>query len=298
MSYIQVRGYKISSCLNKGLPIILSKDTLLEQFRTFYKEHKPQDMETAIELFSIFGGVDWGTLDTSKEPIELIKDLILPDFRYIRNDITELTDGLPLHHSILTGLAMGDSRLQTAFKRASVSKDVGENAIFELNEAKIIRVFKQTAIFNSPFLRFWFAFVSPIFKGIRDGDYEELQLRYEKRGSDFIQLTFVQLSYELIKLNFKEDRIKEIRPFLEDGIELDIYAKTTSKQIIAGVCRYSNAKIKKSELTKLQETCEAAGITPDILVIVSKNGFSKELKELKSDKLRLITLKNFKKIVE
>ncbi|MDF1877719.1 hypothetical protein JHD47_07810 [Sulfurimonas sp. SAG-AH-194-L11] len=255
-------------------------------------------MQTALEKFSIFGGVDWGTIDTSKESIELIKELILPDFRYIRNDITELTDGLPLHHSILTGLAMGDSRLQTAFKRAGVSKEVGENAIFQLSEAKIIRVFKETAIFNSPFLRFWFAFISPIFKGIRDGDYKELSERWEKRGSDFVQLTFAQLSYELIKLNFKEDRIKEIRPLFEEGIELDIYAKTSEKKIIAGVCRYSNAKIKKSELTKLQETCKAAGIEPDIFVIVAKNGFSKELKELKSDKLRLITLKNFKKLVE
>ncbi len=255
-------------------------------------------METAIEKFSIFGGVDWDKMDMSKESVELIQEFILPAFRYIRNDITELTDGLPLHHSILTGLAMGDSRLQTAFKRSGVSKEVGENAIFELSEAKIIRVFKQTAIFNSPFLRFWFAFISPIFKGIRDGDYTELIERYEKRGSDFMQLTFTQLSYELIKLNLKDDRIKEIRPFFEEGVELDIYAKTTSKKVIAGVCRYSNAKIKKSELTKLQETCKSAGIEADILIIVAKNGFSKELKELKSDKLRLITLKNFKKLVE
>lgn len=255
-------------------------------------------MEDAIEKFSIFGGVNWGNLDPSRPAIELIEELILPDFRYIRNDITELTDGLPLHHSILSGLAMGDSRLQTAFKRASVSKEVGENAIAELAECKIIRPYKSTAIFNSPFLRFWFAFISPIFKGIRDGDYDEIKARYANRGSDFLQLTFVQLSYELIKLNFKDDRIKEIRPHFEEGIELDIYARTTSKKTIVGTCRYSNAKVKKSELTKLQELCENAGIEPDYFVIVAKNGFSNELKALKSDKIRLITLKNFKKLVE
>ena len=255
-------------------------------------------MEDAIEKFSIFGGVSWGSIDTSKPAIELIEELILPDFRYIRNDITELTDGLPLHHSILSGLALGDSRLQTAFKRASVSKEMGENAIAELSECKIIRPYKSTAIFNSPFLRFWFAFVSPIFKGIRDGDFAEIRERYENRGSDFMQLTFTQLSYELIKLNFKEDRLKEIRPYFEDGIELDIYAKTTSKKTIVGVCRYSNTKVKKSELTKLQDLCKQANINADIFVIVAKNGFSNELKALKSDKVRLITLKNFKKLVE
>ena len=261
-------------------------------------QYKPETMENAIELFSIFGGVKWGNIDTSKPAIELIEELILPDFRYIRNDITELTDGLPLHHSILSGLAMGDSRIQSAFKRASVSKEVGENAILELSECKIIRPYKSTAIFNSPFLRFWFAFISPIFKGIRDGDYKEMKERYANRGSDFLQLTFTQLAYELIKLNFKEDRLKEIRPYFENDIELDIYATTSSKKTIVGVCRYSNAKIKKSELTRLQESCEKAGITADIFVIVAKNGFSNELKTLKSDKVRLITLKNFKKLVE
>ena len=278
--------------------MILSKETLLEQFRSFYKENKPETMEDAIEKFSVFGGVKWGGFDSSKPTVELIEELILPDFRYIRNDITELTDGLPLHHSILTGIATGDSRIQSAFKRAGVSKEVGENAILELNEAKIIRSYKSTAIFNSPFLRFWFAFISPIFKGIRDGDYAEVKERWEKCRSEFVQLTFVQLSYELLKLNFKEDRLKEIRPYFEEGVELDIYAKTNSKKIIAGITRYANAKVKKSELTKLQESCKKAGIEADILVIVSKNGFSKELKALKNEKLRLITLKNFKKIVE
>ena len=278
--------------------MILSKETLLEQFRSFYKENKPETMEDAIEKFSVFGGVKWGGFDSSKPTVELIEELILPDFRYIRNDITELTDGLPLHHSILTGIATGDSRIQSAFKRAGVSKEVGENAILELNEAKIIRSYKSTAIFNSPFLRFWFAFISPIFKGIRDGDYAEVKERWEKRRSEFVQLTFVQLSYELLKLNFKEDRLKEIRPYFEEGVELDIYAKTNSKKIIAGITRYANAKVKKSELTKLQESCKKTGIEADILVIVSKNGFSKELKALKNEKLRLITLKNFKKIVE
>ena len=254
-------------------------------------------MEDAIEKFSVFGGVNWGDMDCSRPTLELIEELVLPDFRYIRNDITELTDGLPLHHAILTGIAMGDSRMQTAFKRANVSKEVGEHAILELNESKIIRSYKSTALFNSPFLRFWFAFISPIFKGIRDGDYKEMKERWVNRGSDFVQLTFVQLSYELLKLNFKEDRLKEIRPYFENNITLDIYATTNSKKTIVGVCRYSNAKIKKSELTKLQESCQKAGIHADIFVIVAKNGFSKELKALKSDKLRLLTLKNFKKIV-
>lgn len=271
-------------------------------------------MEDAVEKFSIFGGVGWGSVDTSRDSAELIEELILPDFRYIRNDVTELTTGMPLHHSILSAIALGDGQTHTAFKRANVSKEVGENAVEELCESGIIRLDKSKAVFNSwdeaqsvsnklyftsPFLRFWFAFISPIFKGIRDGDYKEFRERFENRKAEFIQLTFVELSQELIALNFsKEDKLKEIGSYWDKNIELDIYAKTESGKTIVGVCKYTNAKVKKSELTKLQEACKEAKIDADIMIVVAKNGFSNELKNLKSPTLRLITLKNFKKLVE
>lgn len=270
-------------------------------------------MEDAIEKFSIFGGVGWGTIDTSKPSIQLIEELILPDFRYIRNDITDVTTGLPLHHSILSGVAQGDGRTHTAFKRANVSAEVGQKAVEELRESKIITVSKPKMIsnswkdgetisnkllFTSPFLRFWFAFVSPIFKGIRDGDYKEIRELFANRSAEFVQLPFVELSHELLKMNFIDDKIKEISTYWDNEIELDIFATTDSGKVVVGVCKYTNSKVKKSELTRLQELCEKANINADIFVIVSKSGFSNELKSLKGQNLRLITLKNFKKLVE
>ena len=298
----------------KGSIIILSKLNTLEQFRSFYKEHNPANLEDAIEKFAIFGGVGWGDMDTSKSNLELIESLVLPGFRYIRNDVTEVTTGMPLYHSILTGIAMGDGKTSTAFKRANTSQEVGLNAVNELCDTGVIRLKKGSKhfstwaenesvtnklFFTSPFLRFWFAFISPIFKGIRDGDYKEFRERFENRKAEFIQLTFVELSQELIALNFsKEDRLKEIGSYWDKNIELDIYAKTESGKTIVGVCKYTNAKVKKSELTKLQEACKEAKIDADIMIIVAKTGFSNELKNLKSPTLRLITLKNFKKLVE
>jgi hypothetical protein len=227
--------------------------------------------------------------------------------------VTEVTTGLPLHHSILTGIAQGDGRTQTAYKRANVSPEVGQNAIEELRESKIIRVAKAKMLssswkdgesvanklyFTSPFLRFWFAFVSPIFKGIRDGDYKELRELFANRSAEFIQLPFVELSHELIKMNFIDDKIKEIGSYWNNEIELDILATTESGKIVVGICKYTNSKLKKSELTRLQELCAKANIKADIFVIVSKSGFSNELKTLKGQNLRLLTLKNFKKLVE
>jgi len=270
-------------------------------------------MEDAIEKFAIFGGVGWQSMDTSKPSMTLIEELVLPDFRYIRNDVTEVTTGLPLHHSILSGIAQGDGRTQTAFKRANVSAEVGANAVEELKESGIIKVAKPKVIstswkdsdsvanklyFTSPFLRFWFTFVSPIFKGIRDGDYKEINELFANRSSEFVQLPFVELSHELIKMNFVDDKIKEISFYWDNEIELDIFATTEAGKVVVGVCKYTNTKLKKSELSRLEELCQKANINADIFVIVSKSGFSNELKTLKGEKLRLITLKNFKKLVE
>jgi len=292
---------------------MINNQTLKEQFQLFCKEHKPNNFEEAVEKFSIFGGINWGDIDTSKDSMELIEKLILPDFRYIRNDITELTTGMPLYHSVLTGIAMGDGKTHTAYKRANITKEVGDNAVQELCDIGIIRLEKSKKVFTSwteqesvsnklyfvsPFLRFWFAFVSPLFKGVRDGDYKEIRERYLNRESEFVQLTFTQLAHEFLKLAFVDDSIVEISSYWDNTQEIDIFAKTKSGKIIAGTTKYTNAKVKKSELTKLQESCKKANIEADIFVIFSKRGFSSELKALKGENLRLYTVKNLKKLVD
>ncbi len=303
------------STKHKGFIIILNTQTFLEQFRSFYKEYNPKNFEDAVEKFSIFGGVGWGNLDTSEPSFELIQKLILPDYRYIRNDVSEVSTGMPLYHTILTGIAMGDGKTHTAYKRANTSKEVGDKAIEELCDLGIIRLEKSKKVFTSwaeedgekvsnklyftsPFLRFWFAFISPLFKGIKEGDYKEVRERFLNRESEFVNLTFEQLSQELLKLSFVDDEIVECSSYWDNDIELELYAKTKSGKIIAGTCKYTNSKVKKSELTKLQERCERAKIKADIFVIVSKRGFSSELKALKGENLKLYTVKNLKKLVD
>ena len=219
---------------------------------------------------------------------------------------------MPLFHSILTGVAMGDGRVHTALKRANVERDVGLKAIDELCQLGIIRKEKQKKeftnwaenesisdklYFSSPFLRFWFAFVSPLFKGIKEGNYTEIKKRYQNRESEFVQLPFVELSQEFLKQSFLDDKIVQCSSYWDNKNEIDIYAKTKSGKIVVGTCKYTNTKIKKSELSKLQEKCKESGISADIFVIFSKNGFSKELKSLKNENLKLYTVKNLKQVV-
>ena len=290
---------------------MLSKtEPLAKQFQIFYKEHTPKTFEDAIEKFAIFGGVGWGDIDTSKPSYELIEKLILDDYSYIRNDINDITSGAPLYHALLSAIAMGDGKTHSSYKRAKLDKEVGDKAVQELVERGIIYVEKPKKEFTSwaeneqldnklyfttPFLRFWFAFVSPLFKGIRDKDYTEVKKRWKNREMEFSNLIFTQLSHALIQESFKkEDKIEKISDYWDKKIELEIYAKSASGKTIVGSTKYTNAKVKKSELGRLKELCEKAGIEADIFIIVAKKGFSSELKALKGDSIKLYTLKNFK----
>jgi uncharacterized protein len=283
--------------------------TLLQQFRSFYFQNSPKNLEEAIEYFAIFGGMGW-SVDTSKPLIELIESKVLKNYTYIHGDITKVTNSDKITHSLLSGIASGDRRIHSALKRARISRSEGERAIDDMcdmgfltlessleappNEEKI----DEKLNFSLPFMRFWFSFISPYFKGIKEGDYKEVKESFTNRKSEFSNLIFEKLSSELLKKSFKEDPIVEVGSYWDRDVEIDILAKTKSGKIVAGSCKYSNAKANKNELTKLKEKCEKAELAPDIFVLFSKSGFSNELKNEKGADLKLYALKNFRALVE
>jgi len=278
------------------------KPTLLQQFRSFCFQNNPNNLEDALKYFAVFGGTSW-SVDTTKPLSELIESKILKNYTYINGDITKFTKSDKVSHSLLSAVAIGDGRVHSALKRARISRGEGEETIDTLCDKGIIKAeyslesppspdekIDEKLNFSTPFMRFWFAFISPFFKTIKEGDYKEAKERFTNREQEFSELLFLKLSHELLKKSFKED------PIVEIGI--DILAKTASGKIVAGVCKYSNSKAKKSSLTKLQELCGLAELTPDICVIVSKGGFSNELKTLKGEDVKLFALKSFKTLVE
>ena len=214
---------------------------------------------------------------------------------------------------LLSGLALGDGRIHSAFKRARISDANASEMAQELMDTNIVRLQKSRKIFTSwvddervsdkllfttPFLRFWFAFVAPIFKGIKEGNYAEFNTRYENKIQEFREAVFKELSYALISKNFEDDKIVEIAEYWDRDSQIDIYAKTASGKNIIGTCKYSNAKVKKSEIVKLQELSERTKIKADIFILVAKSGFTTEMRGLKSENIRLFSLKNFKNLIE
>jgi len=283
---------------------ITYKETLQKQFSDFCKRNNPKSMEVAVDYFTVFGGLD-KKINLEIPFDELIEKHILKEYKYLRNFVSDITKGNEKFHAVLSASALGDRRTNSSFKRIKMDFDDGMDIVEELRDIGCIKLERSVGdvyvsdkiLITSPFLRFWFAFVSPVFKGIRDGEFEEFFKIYNNRKVEFRDLIFNQLSHELVKETFKEDKIYNIGRYWDDEREVGLVAKTKSGKVLVGSCKYTEKKLKKSELNKLKENCEKAEIKADKYLIFSKKGYSSELKSLKSDSVQLFTCKHLKELI-
>ncbi len=270
-------------------------------------------METAVEYFAIFGGLNVD-IDTSLPIDKLIEIHILKRYKYLRNFISDMTKGDPEYNKILTALALSDRRTNSTFKKVGISFDNGIDIIDDLCGLKVIKLEKslqklakindqytvsEKLLFTAPVVRFWFAFISPLFQGIKDKNYDEFYKKYNNHKAEFTHLVFEQLAHEYIKAISKEDFMFTLGRYWDDDRSLNLLGKTKSGKIIAGSCKFTNTKIKKTELASLKEKCEKLQIEVDTFVLFSKKGYTNELKVLKkTENLQLFTVKNFITLIE
>ncbi len=281
----------------------------LEQFRSFCFQNKITDIKQAIEYFAVFGGMGWD-IDVSKPLEQLIEEKILNNYQYIHAEITTVTQSNHLHHKILSALALGDGREHSAFKRVKVGRNEGEKSIDFLISQDMLVIEKSKEkpvdkdeeisdkfLFVKPFMRFWFACISPYYKSIKKGDYKEFHQQWTNLKGEFSNHILERLVLELVKKNL-DDKVYSIGSYWDKSVTIDILAKTSSKSMIAGSCKYSKSKAGKNELSNLKESCKKAKLDIDVFVIFSKNGFSNELKKEKGSNLKLFSMKNIKSLIE
>lgn len=283
---------------------------LLQQFRSFCFQNNPKNIEEAIEYFAVFGGMGW-TVDTDIPLDEMIENKVLKNYRYIHGDLTKITQSNKIHHALLSALATGDRREHSAFKKAQVGRFQGEESIDFLVENDLLDRDKPQAkplnekeevsdklLFTLPFMRFWFASVSPYYKTIKEGDFKEFETALANREQDFSNFVYERLIMSLVKQSFKDDPIQKIGSYWDQTHDIDILAKTKSGKVIAGAWKISKSKMKKSDLTKLKESCKEADLKADIFILFSKSGFSNELKTEKGEGLKLFALKNLNSLIQ
>ncbi len=288
--------------------------SLLAQFRSFCYKNKATDFELAVEYFAVFGGMGW-SVDMTQPLDALIEKKVLSNYRYIHGDITKVTHSKPTHHAMLSAIATGDRREYSAFKKVNIGREDGEEVIDFLIKDGFLKFDRSVEkpvdekngisdklLFETPFMRFWFAVVSPTYKSIKEGDYTEVKKRWDGMKSEFSTLIYHQLVLELVELSFKEefegDAIVSIGSYYDKNVEIDILAKRKSGSFLAGSCKYGKQKANKSELTRLKENCIRAELEVETFVLFSKNKFSSELKKEKGGNVRLFSLRNLAKLID
>jgi len=165
------------------------------------------------------------------------------------------------------------------------------------SDAKSDKIF-----FNLPFMRFWFATISPYYKSISRGDFSEFQEKWDSlRGnfsillSNFLVLELVQQSFAK---KFEDDPIVSIGSYYDKHVQIEILAKRKSGKMLAGECKYSTKEAKLHMLETLKQKCQKAELNIADFVFFSKQGFTQEVEELKDENLTLLTQTHLSSLLE
>jgi len=280
-------------------------------------------MESAIALFSIFGGLGW-QIDIESDLDTLISENILDNYGHLYNQIELLISEDRKYHRLLRALAVSDRRLPSAFKRAHISnttggiaitylQDVGVLSLENSREEPFIKLYPKQKLkreiahhrispkmrFNAPFVRFWFYFIYPHRREIEVGNYKAVLEDIHTHLTRYTSLVFEELSNIFLVQKYQDsDPISDYGSYWDRVVEIDIYAHTQSNKTIVGECKWKNHKINKNELTKLKEKCQKVGLKDDIIVFFSKRAFSHELLSKESEELQLYTAEDFKVLLQ
>lgn len=295
---------------------------LLDQFRSFYTRNYPSDMETQIEYFAMFGGLGF-EIDTTQPISFLIEDLILENFTYLNAKIEELTLGNSINKRLLNALAVGDRRIFSAFNRAGLNNGNGGAALNYLQERGLVQIeysrepsnrelnpktklkrelarqrISHKVLFTFPFIRFWFYFIYPHIREIKNKKYDRFFKSIEQRQSSYTSLVFEELSEVLLNYNLRDAQIISSGSYWDAKLEIDILTITDDNKIYLAECKWTNHKVTKNEWRKLNEKCEKLGIEPTQIILFSKRGFSKELRMMQGKNLALYSCDDFAALVK
>ncbi|HEX5330475.1 DUF234 domain-containing protein [Sulfuricurvum sp.] len=282
----------------------------------FFHLNLPRDMEQYVELFAIFGGYN-DPIDTDETIESLILRHILIPFETHRERLLAPLNDDPLYINLLHAISIGDRRQGSAYRRARIGKERGNEAFEFLRvngyltlersrEMPLIRAHPKQKFkkeiehhkishkfrFTTPFLRFWFAFVEPFSKSIREGNYQPFLDHFQEQFNAFVGFTFEELCdlyiRDILAPAFQSDLL-DSGSYWNREVEIDLFIETMEGEIWVGECKWTNHKVNKKEFHKLEEKCSKLSIRADKILLFTKRGFSNELCEMKDKRLYRIS---------
>ncbi len=290
------------------------RPTLLQHFRSFAYQNNIREFDKALEYFTVFGGTGWD-VDVSKSVDELIKEKILRNYEPLHNGIIRFTHGNALYHMLLSIIALGESHEDAVFKKARVGREKGEEAMDYLEMKSLLRFdssvekplkssdgMSDRIYFELPFMRFWFAVVSPYYKSILEGDFSEFEQKWNQLKGNFSIMLSNLLVLDLVKQSFAskfaDDPIVSIGSYYDKQVQIEMLAKRKSGKMLAGECKYSQKPAKINMINTLKEKCQKAELNVSDYVLFSKNGFDTEVEALRDEEVALLTQKDLGSLLD
>lgn len=285
-------------------------------FSDFFHRNLPNDMEQCIELFSIFGGIS-EAIDTDQTLETLLIRHILDPYENLYKKIHAPLEDNSLYERLLHAVAIGDRRQDSAYRRAKIGKERGAEAFDRLRHSNYLLLERSREIppmksypkqkfkkeiehhrishkfrFSTPFLRFWFAFVFPYQAQIRTKNFIPFFNHFEAQYNAFVGFTFEELCNlyidEILTQRF-DDLLVDSGSYWDREVEIDLLCETANGETWVGECKWTNHKLNKKELHKLEEKCQLTKITPDKTFLFTKRGFSNELLALRKPNIYCFT---------
>lgn len=290
------------------------RPTLLQHFRSFAYQNNIKGFNTTLEYFAVFGGTGWD-VDVSKSVEALIEEKVLLNYEPIHKSMTRYTHNNPVYHMLLSIIALGTEYEHDTFKKAKIGKDKGEEAIDYLEKKSLLKFDfsverplnesdgkSDRLLFELPFMRFWFALISPHYKSISGGDFSEFTQKWQQLKGNFSILLSNLLVQELVKQSFAakfaNDPIVSIGSYYDTHTHIEILAKRESGKMLAGACKYSKEKAKTNMLSSLKGKCQKAELNVYDYLLFSKNGFSSEIEEIKDAEITLLSQKHLSTLLD
>ena len=254
-------------------------------------------------------------IDVDHELPSLIQQHIIDRFELHHHQIHSLLEENPLYTKLLHAVSVGDRREDSAFRRAHIGKERGREAFEYLRHvgylqrefSREIPPFKSypkqkfkkeierhrishKLRFTTPFLRFWFAFVTPYYEPISQGDTKRFYENFHQHFNAFVGYVFEELCdlfiYDILSPRFHDLPI-ESGSYWDREVEIDLLCDTQNGECWIGECKWTNHKRNKKELRHLEEKWTKLALHPDKIFLFSKNGFSNELLSLRGSNLYL-----------
>ncbi len=286
-----------------------------EQLKRFHNKFPYMQIDSLVEYFAVFGGVEeyseFGFFESLEESIERI---CIQEYETAKKWIEADYILEEPYRRLAIAIARSDGKILNIFRRAKLGESAGGAMIYNLVKEGIIFVeesrerpisrelkpilpkelrryrIQPKIRFIYPFYRFWFGFIEPFSSDIVK-NREKIIENYREHRERVESFLFERLSNAMLVKFLESTGDKSVSGgnLWERTAEFDIFTITQSGRVILGECKFKSRKVSGGELHKLKEKAKQSGIKPDIYALFSFEGFSNELRErAKSDDTLLL----------